>query len=69
MSRLRFWTLLLLALGPGTALADKRVALVIGNSAYKHWGKLDTTGMMLAANLKGLGLNVVEGPLISTRQA
>jgi len=49
---------------PGTASADKRVALVIGNSAYVHANELanprnDAADM--AATLKGLGFEVVEG--------
>jgi hypothetical protein len=48
----------------GQALADKRVALVIGNSAYQHTGKLanprnDAADM--AAALKKHGFHVVEG--------
>ncbi|MEH2486554.1 caspase family protein [Bradyrhizobium sp. AZCC 2230] len=40
--RLRLFVLLILAtwLGTGSALAEKRVALVIGNSAYKNVGRL-----------------------------
>ena len=56
--------LLLLALLPSIAHADKRVALVIGNSAYKHAGELanpknDATDM--AAALKKLSFHVIEG--------
>ncbi len=56
--------LLLLALLPSAAQADKRVALVIGNSAYKHAGELanprnDATDM--AAALKKLNFQVIEG--------
>ena len=64
MYRFIFWTLILFASAPDPACADKRVALVIGNSAYKHWGKLDTTGndaADMAATLKGLGFKVIEG--------
>lgn len=44
--RLRLFGLLIIAswlttwLGTGAALAEKRVALVIGNSAYKNVGRL-----------------------------
>lgn len=49
---------------PGFAQADRRVALVIGNSAYKHTPKLvnaanDAADMTAA--LKKLGFEVVEG--------
>jgi tetratricopeptide (TPR) repeat protein len=48
----------------GAALAEKRVALVIGNSAYKHAPELanpknDAADMVAA--LKALGLTVIEG--------
>jgi uncharacterized caspase-like protein len=57
------WFLLSIAV-PGQALADKRVALVIGNSAYQHTSKLanprnDAADM--AAALKKHGFHVVEG--------
>ena len=40
--RLRLFVLLILAtwLGTGSALAEKRVALVMGNSAYKNVARL-----------------------------
>lgn len=55
---------LLCLLSSFPALAQKRVALVVGNSAYEHTGKLgnprnDATDM--AAALKKLGFRVVEG--------
>jgi uncharacterized caspase-like protein len=55
---------ILLVLLPAVAEAEKRVALVIGNSAYKHAGELanpknDATDM--AAGLKKLNFQVVEG--------
>ena len=56
--------LLLLALLPSTALADKRVALVIGNSAYKHAGELanpKNDAADMAAALKKLGFQVIDG--------
>ena len=56
--------LLLLAPWPSAAQAEKRVALVIGNSAYQHTPKLanprnDATDMVAA--LKKLGFQVIEG--------
>ncbi len=56
--------LLLLALLPSAAHAQKRVALVIGNSAYQHTPKLtnpknDATDMVVA--LKKHGFQVLEG--------
>ena len=61
---LRATIVLLLLLLPTLAHADKRVALVIGNSAYEHTGKLanpknDASDM--AAVLKKLGFQVIEG--------
>jgi tetratricopeptide (TPR) repeat protein len=55
---------LVLILTPSAAFADKRVALVIGNAAYKHAGELanprnDATDV--AAELKALGFDVTEG--------
>ena len=48
----------------GSAMTEKRVALVIGNSAYQHASELtnprnDASDM--AAALKGLGVEVIEG--------
>ena len=46
------------------ALAEKRVALVIGNSAYKHAAELENPkndAADMAATLKSLGLTVIEG--------
>ena len=56
--------LLLLILLSDTALAERRVALVIGNSAYRHAAELanprnDATDM--AAALKALGFEVTAG--------
>jgi uncharacterized caspase-like protein len=56
--------LILLLLVPSVAHAEKRVALVIGNSAYRHAGELanpknDATD--IAAALKKLGFQVLEG--------
>ena len=53
-----------LALLPAAALADKRVALVVGNSAYQHTPKLanpknDATDV--SAALKTLGFQVIDG--------
>ena len=62
---LRFsFILLLCLLSPSLALAEKRVALVIGNSAYQHTPRLanpknDATDM--AAVLKRLGFQVLDG--------
>jgi uncharacterized caspase-like protein len=61
--RLEICLLFLLFLG-SDALAEKRVALVIGNSAYEHTPKLanpknDATDM--AAALKKLGFQIIEG--------
>ena len=58
------FAILALAAGMNPALADKRVALVIGNSAYKHASELanprnDAADM--AAALKRLGVMVIEG--------
>jgi uncharacterized caspase-like protein len=55
---------LALALLPAAAQADKRVALVIGNSAYQHTPKLanprnDATDV--AGALKALGFQVIDG--------
>ena len=56
--------LVLLVLLPAAAQADKRVALVVGNSAYQHTPKLanpknDATDVSVA--LKRLGFQVIEG--------
>ena len=56
--------LLLCLLLPSPALAEKRVALVVGNSAYQHTAKLanpknDATDMVAA--LKKLGFQVLDG--------
>jgi hypothetical protein len=53
-----------LALLPAAAYADKRVALVVGNSAYQHTTKLanpknDATDV--SAALKTLGFQVIDG--------
>jgi hypothetical protein len=59
---LQVWRLLvvlvLVAASFGDALANKRVALVVGNSAYKHAGELanpinDATDMAAALKSKG----------------
>ena len=54
----------LVSAGASRALAQKRVALVIGNSAYQNTPKLtnpknDATDM--AAALKALGYQVIDG--------
>jgi tripartite-type tricarboxylate transporter receptor subunit TctC len=56
--------LLLLVLLPSAVHAQKRVALVIGNSSYQHAGELanpknDATDM--AASLRSAGFQVIEG--------
>jgi uncharacterized caspase-like protein len=61
---LRAAVLLLVLLLPSAVQAQKRVALVIGNSSYRHAGELanprnDATDM--AAALKAHGFQIVEG--------
>jgi uncharacterized caspase-like protein len=49
---------------PGVALAQKRVALVVGNSAYKHTGELPNSkndATDVAAALNKHGFKVLEG--------
>jgi uncharacterized caspase-like protein len=56
-----FWLLILV---PFPALAEKRVALVIGNSAYKYAGTLDNPrndATDMAAALKKVGFEIIEG--------
>lgn len=56
--------LLLLLAASGTALADKRVALVIGNADYQHTPKLANPGndaADMAVALKRRGFQVIEG--------
>jgi hypothetical protein len=56
--------LLLLILPTSYAHAEKRVALVIGNSAYQHTSKLDNPkndAADMAAALKRYGFEVIEG--------
>ena len=65
-----FWTLVSLVLAP-EAQAEKRVALVIGNSAYEHAPPLpnptkDAAGM--AALLTTLGFEVIEGRDLDKRK-
>src|SRR5262245_3177287 len=62
--RVRLAIAIALFVMPTAATAQKRVALVIGNAAYQHAGKLfntinDATDM--AAALKKVGFQVVEG--------
>src|SRR5437016_6301011 len=55
---------LVLLLEPSVAYAEKRVALVIGNSAYKHAGELakpKNDADDIAAALKALGIEVIKG--------
>ena len=68
--RLLVSTIALVMLQIVPALAEKRVALVIGNAAYVHAGKLanpknDATDM--AANLKALGFEVILGTDLDKR--
>jgi hypothetical protein len=61
---LRTAVVLLLCLFPAAAHADKRVALVIGNSTYRHASVLanpKNDAVDVAAALKTLGFLVVEG--------
>jgi len=66
---LRFVGLIVLGLAwtltaPLAALAQKRVALVIGNSAYEHTGKLDNPkndATDMVAALKKVGFHVIDG--------
>src|SRR5262249_61710494 len=54
--------LLVTALGPDSALADRRVALVIGNSAYKNVSALPNPSRdakSIAASFKSVGYDVV----------
>lgn len=67
ISRLSFWTvgslLLGLFLAAGPAYAEKRVALVIGNSAYKNVGKLtnpNNDATAVAELFRKVGFEVVD---------
>ena len=71
---LRFCLLatLLILLPAGSALADKRVALVIGNSNYTNVQKLPNPtkdASAIAALLKGAGFDVVEAEMNLTNVA
>ena len=64
MSALRLFVLLIFAtwIGCGSAHAEKRVALVIGNSAYKNVSALpnpNRDAKSIAASFKSVGYNVV----------
>jgi hypothetical protein len=55
---------------PEPAAAEKRVALVIGNAAYTHAGRLPNPGNDandMAAALKGVGLDVILGVNLDKR--
>jgi hypothetical protein len=55
---------LVIGQGPLSAHAEKRVALVVGNSAYQHVARLDNPGndaTLLADTLRGLGFALVGG--------
>ena len=57
-----FGWLLLLLLATSPALAERRVALVIGNDAYSHLPKLNNArkdAESMAAKLKELGADAV----------
>jgi formylglycine-generating enzyme required for sulfatase activity len=64
LALLAWLSALLTGLVSAPALADKRVALVIGNSAYRNVGRLDNPAndaKLLADTLKSLGFTVVGG--------
>jgi uncharacterized caspase-like protein len=68
MSAVRFFGLLIISiwLGCGSALAEKRVALVIGNSAYQKVAKLpnpSNDAAAVTAMLKAAGFDSVESRL------
>ena len=57
-------SIVVMAAGAGQALAQKRVALVIGNSAYQHTPTLanpKNDAMDISAALKTLGFQVIDG--------
>ena len=65
MSAFRLFVLLIISswLGCGPALAEKRVALVIGNSAYQKVAKLSNPAhdaSVVTAMLKAAGFNSME---------
>ena len=52
------------SMAAGPALADKRVALVIGNSEYRSVARLDNPAndaKLMAKTLRGLGFTIVGG--------
>src|SRR4030081_642632 len=55
------------------ALADKRIALVIGNSAYRNIPRLDNPNndaSLMATTLKGLGFSLIgDGPQLDLDKA
>jgi uncharacterized caspase-like protein len=56
--------LLLLALLPAAAMAEKRVALVVGNATYQNASRLDNPANdanLFAATLRDLGFSVIGG--------
>src|ERR1700752_3923305 len=58
-----FWTVVLMTLLPNAARAEKRVALVIGNSSYQHVAKLSNPANdadAVAKLLRAAGFDVVE---------
>ena len=62
-----------IAAGTGPALANKRIALVVGNSAYQHVGRLDnpkSDATLMAATLRGLGFILIgDGPQLDLDKA
>jgi formylglycine-generating enzyme required for sulfatase activity len=64
LALLAWLSALLAGLHSAPALADKRVALVIGNSAYRNVGRLDNPAndaKLLAETLRSLGFTLVGG--------
>jgi carboxyl-terminal processing protease len=57
----------------GPSLADKRVALVVGNSAYQNIGRLDNPrndATLMAATLRSLGFTLIgDGPQLDLDKA
>jgi len=62
--RLAALSALLLAVFAGPAAAEKRIALVVGNSAYQHITRLDnpkSDARLMAATLSSLGFTLIGG--------
>jgi Caspase domain len=63
--RLALLGLLLLAVPEPSAADEKRVALVVGNAAYRRTAELKNPGndaADMALSLKSLGFRVIDGP-------